>query len=183
MKRVEFQSFIEGDKESIFKAHQLHTVYLGPGKSYKFSSQRAAKVTLAAANEFFTQKLHEMNFYLVEMYCLYRRAWYYSDSKKETQKGRVARDVKEIKQALMQIEDYLDKIPALSRMNHGSSFTLNHFNLIHKKAIEAVVIFEILFREKTQSDALFTLRHLKNVFDEWIEKIQDYSPIESSPEL
>ncbi len=77
MKKIKLQNISLKDKSSIFTKRKMYSVFLGNDIDVFFTDLKDAKAFLVATNEFLNQKLYELNALYMELFCEYRKAWFY----------------------------------------------------------------------------------------------------------
>lgn len=76
MKKIELKKPESPDKSTVYKKHKLYNVYLVK-HTYYFTNKKDAEKFVAETNKFLNQILHDVNFRLIEVYRMYRLAWFY----------------------------------------------------------------------------------------------------------
>lgn len=76
MKKIELKKPESPDKSTVYKKHKLYNVYLVKHTLY-FTNKKDAEKFVAETNKFLNEILHDVNFRLIEVYRMYRLAWFY----------------------------------------------------------------------------------------------------------
>ena len=120
MNKINIQSIVEAEKNSIRTTNRKHRVFLHSDLTLHFNDLKQAKIFIVKTNDFLTFKFFELNEIYIELFTYFRRGWFYLDV---TQESLINSTMKNI--------DYLFKLSfTRSEWANGSHYVFNWINQI-----------------------------------------------------
>lgn len=126
MKKIHLKEFHYGEKSRLITKLRLHSVGLGNGLTFRFSSIRDLRAFLAETSRFLNIKVYELNEIFIEVLSNYRRAWFYLNPQED----------QKIKNSIQGIERAFNSI--ISR--HKDYYVFLDFSNICRLLIEILII-------------------------------------------
>lgn len=127
MKSITLNNIGRPDKTSHYMNRKMYSVFLGNDLKEYFSSLRDAKQFMADLNRFLNTRMHELNYIYIEVFRVYRNAWFFFTSEKNGNNFQFDKLQKEINNKFI----FIDKSFELLVKNHYSAnsnyFVFKHF--------------------------------------------------------
>lgn len=162
MKQIKIQHFTPANKNSVYIDKKKYSVQLGNGIKKLFTDKKQAVAFLSETNLFLNTKLKELNFILIDVFELYRIAWFYMDNTRTKKQLNLSKIDHKSKNEIQNLFKTFDIIVSRTGSPNSNHFTFLHFNNIIKSLTTILNILLELYESKSHTDKIYKIKFLIN---------------------
>ena len=160
MKRIEINTIITPDLDTIIIDRKKYCVSLGNGSRTRFGSKRDALTFLADTNRFLSQQMMILNLLMADIYSEYRSIWPYLKHDKPIPQENLVQKAHSLRAAFRNAEDSLELAVGRSGSTNGNHFTFSHLKKVIVNMEDVLEICTEFYR--TRSHGVHASQLLRN---------------------
>lgn len=173
MKKIELKKPETHASKEFALRQNVYTVYFNKIE-YKFKNKKQAMAFVAELNKFLNNNLHELNFKLIEIYKMYRLAWFYFiDAKTGLNQARKDKD---IQQNITEAENQLHRLINNTSGLNGHVFIITFLNGACGSLINAANLLLAVYTRRNEAVNIYICKNLINSLTELQTKIKLFKP-------
>jgi hypothetical protein len=171
MKKIALKKPQPPTTKPIYDKENLYEVYLVKYRYY-FKNKKEAEKFVCQTNDFLNSILHDLNFKLIEVYRMYRLAWFYfSDSSAGVNRMDLDR---KINAEIDLIENSLHRLIFNTKGYSATDFVFTYINNSINGINSVCVMLLQIYKKRSEHANVYILENLQNGNNANKNKISDY---------